>query len=74
MDRERISSKQSKGRGDVDPDEVQDRLVNSTYVHHDHGGREHGHDWDDWLKADRALKSESGKKKRAHSKPPKLWV
>lgn len=53
----------------IDPDEVQDRLVESVRARRDHGGHEHSRDWDDWLKADRALKSEGNKKKKVHSKP-----
>jgi len=52
----------------INPDEIQDRLVNETYERHDHGGHEHGHDWDDWLKADRALKSKGNKKKKTYFK------
>ena len=72
MNRERVSSKRVRGRRNVDPDEVQDGLVDGQpHVHHDHGGREHGHDWDDWLKADRALKSKGNKKQKAYSRPSK---
>lgn len=64
-----VSSKRLRGRGVDDPDEVQDALVDRSYVQHDHGGREHGHDWDDWLKADRALKVEgNSRKKRGRSR------
>ncbi|OGW97020.1 MAG: hypothetical protein A2Z81_06500 [Omnitrophica WOR_2 bacterium GWA2_45_18] len=38
-------------------EDVQETLEQRAYVHHDHGGREHGHDWDDWLKAERSLKA-----------------
>jgi hypothetical protein len=42
------------------PEEIQDTLEKRAYVHHDKG-REHGHDWDDWLKTEKILKA--GKKK-----------
>lgn len=38
-------------------DEIQEKIYKTSYVHHDHGGREHGHDWDDWIKAERSTKS-----------------
>jgi hypothetical protein len=69
MNQKAIPSKKMREGETGDSDDVQERLVTSTYVHHDHGGREHGHDWDDWLKADRALKSKGSKKKRVYSKP-----
>lgn len=70
MNRTIIPSEAARKRPrDAEPDDVQERLVQSAYVHHDHGGHEHGHDWDDWLKADRALKSKGNKRKRVHSKP-----
>lgn len=37
-------------------EEIQEKLLKKTYVHHEKG-REHGHDWDDWLKAERKMKS-----------------
>ncbi len=38
-------------------DEIQEKIYKTSYVHHDHGGREHGHDWDDWIKAERSMQS-----------------
>ena len=72
MKRAVISSKRMGDQADADPDDVQERLVNRMYVHHDHGGREHGHDWDDWLKVDRALKSKGNKKEGVHPKPEEV--
>lgn len=45
----------------VDSEKVQEKMVKEAYVHHDHGGREHGHDWDDWAKAERSTKSNKKK-------------
>ncbi len=44
-----------------DTEKIQEKLVKGSYVHHDHGGREHGHDWDDWAKAERSTKSDKKK-------------
>ncbi|OGX34054.1 MAG: anaerobic ribonucleoside-triphosphate reductase activating protein [Omnitrophica WOR_2 bacterium RIFCSPHIGHO2_02_FULL_52_10] len=38
-------------------EEIEKELVESAYVRHDHGGREHGHDWDDVGKQERAFNS-----------------
>lgn len=72
MNRKVVPSKRANEVSAVDPDDVQERLVDSALVHHDHGGHEHGRDWDDWLKADRALKSKGNKTKRVYSKPEVL--
>lgn len=43
---------------------LQEKLTQKAYVHHDHGGHEHGRDWDNVPKEERKfIKQHEGKKK-----------
>lgn len=72
MNQKYIPPKKLRDRDTLDPEEIQDRLTESACIPPDHGGHEHSHDWDDYLKVDRALKSKGSKKKRTYSKPLEL--
>lgn len=69
MSQRHIPSRAEWSSRNVDSDEIQEQLVVGSYVRHSRGGRERGHDWDDWLRADRALKSKGNKRKRGYSEP-----
>lgn len=62
----KINQPKTDGSGRVveASEDIQEKLSQESYVHHDHGGREHGHDWDDWLRADRAIGPKHRKKPR----------
>jgi len=64
-----ILSKQFR-KGDIeDSDAVQEKLVKKAVVRYEHAGHEHSHDWDDWKRADREMRTRSKKSKRAQFKP-----
>lgn len=47
-----------------DPEDIQEKLIAKAYVHHDHGGKEHGHDWDDELRDEREVEQAHERKLR----------
>lgn len=46
-------------------EEYQEKLTQETYVHHNHGGQDHGHDWDDALKNEREFGWQHERKKKS---------
>jgi hypothetical protein len=49
-------------------DQAQTELVEWAYVRHTHGGREHGHDWDDVLKDDLRMQRQHERKMKLREK------
>jgi hypothetical protein len=46
-------------------EKIEKELAESAYVRHDHGGREHGHDWDDVTKQERGFNRQHDQKLQA---------